>query len=178
MLLSLIGHGWTAPTLGNKLSLAQLVVTLAGFILAGTQLIRTANASVETKKIAARVQTRLLESDLIVASSDLEKLREQIEKAVSDQDRDDLSAHLVTYSRVAGTVLELAPNDGTDSSRSFANFLKKAIDAAGRAKSSLPDAAVGDLNKIMKRPLKLFLEVSVEVNRMMVRVKKKEVTNE
>ena len=178
MFLSVIGHGWSEPTLGNKLSFALLIVTLAGFIVAGTQLFKTANASDQTRKIAAKIQTRVLENDLFLAVVDLEKIREQIENAVKDQNTEDLSTFLVTYSRIAGTVVELAPNDGTDGARSVAKSLSRAIASAKRTKSSLPDVAVSELNKIMKRPLGLFIEVSGEVNRMMVRVKKKDVTDE
>ena len=164
---------WLSPTLANRLSLSQLILTMLGFAIAIWQIIRTANATSESKKLLGKVQNRLVENELLIELTELNKLRESVQTNVGAMAKEKLLDDLDNYVHSCSTILELIVDYKDSGTEQFREVLKKGIISASQSKSAFSSSKSANLTKVMKTPQEVFLEISSETSRMIVRVKNK-----
>lgn len=160
------GGGWAAA---EWLSFWQLVVTIVGLALAGVQLTRTANATVESKNLLAR---RLLSNDLLVMLPELHVLEDELGAAVKSSDHDQVERALISLTRRSGTIIgHLSANDSTKDEK-LVKQIRQTMNAARTAKSEVAGGATRPLPDVVKLTSEKLATVCGEASELIARLQK------
>ena len=121
------------------LGVAGLAVSVVGFAVAIWQLIRTANASVATRKAVERTEKRMALNHLLVLLPQFRLIESDLDSAAQEDDRALARRSLVAYAHFAAEVATLLQGqDKVD--QTLVIDLQTSATQASRTKASLIDA--------------------------------------
>lgn len=136
--------------LGDWLGMAGLTVSVIGFGVAIWQLVRTANASVATRKAVERTEKRMALNHLLVLLPQFRILENDLDRAAEDNDRQLARRALVSYAHFASEVAAIL--QGQDRvEQSLLVDLKSSAREASTAKATLINASASENTKELTR---------------------------
>lgn len=124
-------------TLSDWLGIAGLVVSVVGFAVAIWQLVRTANASVATKKAIEATARRMSVNHLLVLLPQLRMIEHDLDAAMADDDRRLAIRALGNFSHTASQVASLLEGEGDAVDAELIAKLRQSAGEAGKAKSAI-----------------------------------------
>ena len=150
--------------MGDWLSLAGQVVSVIGFGVAIWQLMRTANASIETKKAVERTEQRMALNHLLVLLPQFRQLENDLDHAAQEDDRPLARRTLVSYAHFATEVAAiLQGQDKVD--ESLVTELRSTARDASRAKGALIDTPkCRDTRQLTKEARDAIASLSMHIN--------------
>jgi hypothetical protein len=135
------------------LGVAGLAVSVVGFGIAIWQLIRTANASVATRKAVERTEKRMALNHLLVLLPQFRLLENDLDFAAQEDDRPLARRSLISYAHFAAEVATiLQGQDGI--SEVLITELRGSASHATRTKASLIDASLSKSTKQLTKEIR------------------------
>jgi hypothetical protein len=131
------------------LGVAGLAVSVVGFGIAIWQLIRTANASVATRKAVERTEKRMALNHLLVLLPQFRLLENDLDFAAQEDDRPLARRSLISYAHFAAI---LQGQDGI--SEVLITELRGSASHATRTKASLIDASLSKSTKQLTKEIR------------------------
>lgn len=132
------------------LSLIGLIVTVCGFAITIWQLVRTANASVATKKAIVIANQRMLLNHLLVLLPQLSNLEADLDTAILADDRPSATRALVQFSHAANQVAALLEANDLESEVDLVGELRKSAQNASTNKSVIVGGVTRPLTSVLK----------------------------
>ena len=119
------------------IGISGLAVTVVGFGATIWQLVRTANASIATRKAIEETARRMSLNHLLVLLPQLRVIESDLDAAMADEDRKLAIRSLVHFSHTANQVASLLEGEGDSIDRELIKQLRSSALEAGQAKSTL-----------------------------------------
>lgn len=132
------------------LGIIGLIVTTIGFGVTIWQLVRTANASIATKKAIEATARRMSLNHLLVLLPQLRVIEGDLDAAMAEDDRKLAIRTLVNYSHTANQVASLLETEGEAVDGDLITRLRSSASEAGRAKSALVTSSRGTVKSTAK----------------------------
>jgi hypothetical protein len=141
----------------DAIGIAGIAVTVIGFGLTIWQLVRTANATVATKRAIKEANARMIVNHLLVLSPQIASLEIELDSAISVGDKVAAIKALVTYSHAATQIAALLESQPDNVDGSLILELRSSARAASVSKAALVSGVT--------KPLGLFLRsVALEIS--------------
>ncbi len=154
------------------LSLAQVVLTTAGFIAAIVQLSRTIGVTRETNRRLKNLQKQFTGTDLLVALPELHRIEDEMDAAIKKPDEDEAERCLVRYARKASQVIAMVDADADPDDKHLASTLSAARKAVTKARTDLVKGG-STLSDVAPSAIAKMVAASAEVSAAIARRQRK-----
>lgn len=141
---------WRALTFSDWLGIVSLGITVIGFAIAIWQLVRSANAAVATRLAIEATARRMSLNHLLVLLPQLRIIENDLDAAMTDDDRRLAIRTLVNFTYTANQVASLLESEAENVDQSIVTMLRESATEAGQAKSALVTTERGTVRSIAK----------------------------
>ncbi len=159
-------------TRGDWLSLGQLVFTVLGFWLAIQQLKRTATEAETTNKKLEGLRARMASNDLLVALPALQKIEDDLDKALKSKDESAVVSGLTAYARSATEVVATIGARPDIAEDELVKSLAQVAKAATKTRGQLSKGVPPDLTALVLPVMTKMFAVSPEISAVIARLQR------